>query len=62
MNKLKSLYITIKKDALEYYALTLLVVGLPVIAWIYFDWRAALAVTLIVQAVICVLALKKRNV
>lgn len=45
-------------NMLERYILVLISVGLPFIAFIYFDWRAALAVLIVVQIIIGLLALR----
>lgn len=47
-----------KASLLENYVLVLLTFGLPLIAYIYIDWRAALTVFVLVQSVIGILAIK----
>lgn len=47
-------------DLLEYYVMALLAIGLPLVAYVYFDWKAALATFVISQSVIGLLALRSR--
>jgi energy-converting hydrogenase Eha subunit E len=47
-----------KSNILEYYVTFLLALGLPLVALIYFDWRAALATFVVVQTVVGLLALR----
>lgn len=48
----------VRADLLEYYTHALIIVGLPVVALVYADWRLALSVFITVQIVIGVLALR----
>lgn len=48
----------ISKNTLELYVAVLAVIGLPLIAYIYVDWRLALAVFIAVQLVPAFLALR----
>jgi len=47
----------VKENALEIYAYLFVCFGLPLIALIYIDWRAALTVFILLQATIGVLAI-----
>lgn len=47
------------KDVGEYYLLTLLVIGIPVLGWLYVDLKLALALTIIIQVIIGILYFRK---
>jgi hypothetical protein len=47
-----------KSDLLEYYVLLLLAVGLPLVAFVYLDWRAALTAFVLSQIIVGVLAIR----
>lgn len=49
----------IKENIIEYYTLVLLVLGLPLVAFVYLDWRAALAVFVLVQIVLGLLVVRR---
>jgi hypothetical protein len=61
MNSIKALAGHIKESFVEGYTLLLVAVGLPAIAYIYIDWRAALAVFVLSQIGLCYLKLKVSN-
>lgn len=48
-------------NALEYYVTALLFIGPPLVAFIYFDWRAALSTFVVSQLVVGVLALRQES-
>lgn len=50
----------LNEDFLEYYVLTLLVLGLPLVAFLYADYRLSLLTFIIVQIIIGVLAIRKK--
>jgi hypothetical protein len=45
----------LREDIIEYYTLVLLIAGLPLVAFVYWDWRAALTVFIVVQIVLGVM-------
>lgn len=47
-----------KSDLLEYYVMALLFFGLPLVAFVYFGWRAALTTFVVTQVLIGLLALR----
>lgn len=51
----------IKANFTEWYTLLLLIIGVPAIVYIYFDWKAALATSIVIQATLGVLAVGNRR-
>lgn len=47
----------VRENALEIYAYIFVSFGLPLIAYIYIDWKASLTTFIIIQAIIGVLAI-----
>lgn len=56
---MKNLIANVKSNALEYWTLLMILVGLPLIAFIYFGWALALSVFIVVNIVIGILNIKK---
>lgn len=56
---LKSLQKSIQQNIGEIYVGLLLFVGLPAIGWLFFDWRAFVALTVIIQSGFGVMYLRK---
>jgi hypothetical protein len=56
---LKNLIDNLKSNALEYWTLLMILVGLPLIAFIYAGWALALTVFVLTNIIIGILNLKK---
>ncbi len=62
MKKLIDKLITnLRSNALEYWTGLMIVIGLPLIAFIYFGWPLAISVFIIVNIILGVLVLRKEN-
>lgn len=57
---IKNLIVNIKKNLTEYWTALFVAVGLPAVAWLYVDWRLALSVFIIIQAVTGLFALRSK--
>lgn len=58
---MKKIIDNLKSNALEYWTLLMIVVGLPLVAFIHFGWTLALSVFIIVNIILGILVLKKEN-
>lgn len=58
---MKQLIDNLKSNALEYWTLLMIVVGLPLVAFIYVGWALAFAVFVIVNIIIGILNLRKET-
>lgn len=57
-NRTKALAGAVKENGIEIYTFLLLALGVPAVAYVYYDWRAALAVFVVSQIGIGFLALR----
>jgi hypothetical protein len=58
---LKQLIDNLKSNALEYWTLLMILVGLPLIAFIYVGWALAFSVFVLVNIIIGILNLRKET-
>lgn len=56
---MKKIIENLKANALEYWTLLMILVGLPLIAFIYFGWSYALTVFIVANIILGILNLRK---
>ena len=56
---MKKIIENLRSNALEYWTLLMIIVGLPLIAFLYFGWAAALSVFVVANIIIGILNLRK---
>ena len=57
---IKKLITNVKKNLTEYWTALFVAVGIPVVAWLYVDWKLALSVFIVIQAVTGLFALRSK--
>jgi len=60
-DNLRKIISKLKSSPYEYYILTLISLGIPLVAFLYFDYRAAILSFVIIQSVIGLLAIKNES-
>ena len=61
ITRLKAQAGKLKANITEVYTMVLITIGLPAIAYIYIDWKAAVTVCILAQLVIGILAIRSSN-
>lgn len=59
-NPLPQFIMYIKQNATELWATVSVFLGLPAVAWLYFDFKAALLVFVVISSILSTLALRSK--